>query len=54
MDTCNYIAILVMVFVSQTHNIKFVNVYSAQAPGGIATPQVYSQLLALYLLHNDM
>ncbi|KAG8000793.1 E3 ubiquitin-protein ligase TRIM63, partial [Nibea albiflora] len=25
-----------------------------QAPGGIATPQVYAQLLALYLLHNDM
>ncbi|KAJ3591889.1 hypothetical protein NHX12_007020, partial [Muraenolepis orangiensis] len=24
------------------------------APGGIATPQVYSQLLSLYLLHNDM
>lgn len=24
------------------------------APGGIATPQVYAQLLALYLLHNDM
>ncbi|XP_059417893.1 COP9 signalosome complex subunit 8 isoform X2 [Carassius carassius] len=25
-----------------------------EAPGGIATPQVYSQLLVLYLLHNDM
>ncbi|XP_061698105.1 COP9 signalosome complex subunit 8 [Syngnathoides biaculeatus] len=25
-----------------------------EAPGGIATPQVYAQLLALYLLHNDM
>uniref|UniRef100_UPI00398F58A3 COP9 signalosome complex subunit 8 isoform X2 n=1 Tax=Pristiophorus japonicus TaxID=55135 RepID=UPI00398F58A3 len=25
-----------------------------EAPGGIATPQVYGQLLALYLLHNDM
>uniref|UniRef100_A0A6I8QW70 COP9 signalosome complex subunit 8 n=1 Tax=Xenopus tropicalis TaxID=8364 RepID=A0A6I8QW70_XENTR len=25
-----------------------------EAPGGIANPQVYSQLLALYLLHNDM
>ncbi|XP_078537495.1 COP9 signalosome complex subunit 8 [Lissotriton helveticus] len=25
-----------------------------EAPGGISTPQVYSQLLALYLLHNDM
>lgn len=25
-----------------------------QAPGGIATPLVYGQLLALYLLHNDM
>ncbi|XP_028925081.1 COP9 signalosome complex subunit 8 isoform X3 [Ornithorhynchus anatinus] len=25
-----------------------------EAPGGIATPAVYSQLLALYLLHNDM
>ncbi|KAM4698221.1 COP9 signalosome complex subunit 8 [Rhinophrynus dorsalis] len=25
-----------------------------EAPGGIATPQVYSQLLALYLLNNDM
>ncbi|KAI4893682.1 hypothetical protein NFI96_020050 [Prochilodus magdalenae] len=25
-----------------------------EAPGGIATPQVYSQLLALYLLYNDM
>uniref|UniRef100_A0A7N4NU25 COP9 signalosome subunit 8 n=1 Tax=Sarcophilus harrisii TaxID=9305 RepID=A0A7N4NU25_SARHA len=24
------------------------------APGGIATPPVYGQLLALYLLHNDM
>ncbi|NWS17614.1 CSN8 protein, partial [Pachyramphus minor] len=24
------------------------------APGGIATPLVYGQLLALYLLHNDM
>nr|XP_033800162.1 COP9 signalosome complex subunit 8 isoform X4 [Geotrypetes seraphini] len=24
------------------------------APGGIATPQVYGRLLALYLLHNDM
>ncbi|KAG7265597.1 hypothetical protein CRUP_031269 [Coryphaenoides rupestris] len=24
------------------------------APGGIATPQVYAQLLCLYLLHNDM
>ncbi|XP_069790504.1 COP9 signalosome complex subunit 8 isoform X2 [Narcine bancroftii] len=27
---------------------------SNKAPGGIATPQVYGQLLALYLLHNDM
>ncbi|KAF7709799.1 hypothetical protein HF521_016649 [Silurus meridionalis] len=25
-----------------------------EAPGGIATPQVYCQLLSLYLLHNDM
>uniref|UniRef100_A0A8D1ZR94 COP9 signalosome complex subunit 8 n=1 Tax=Sus scrofa TaxID=9823 RepID=A0A8D1ZR94_PIG len=25
-----------------------------RAPGGIATPPVYGQLLALYLLHNDM
>ncbi|XP_048050006.1 COP9 signalosome complex subunit 8 isoform X2 [Megalobrama amblycephala] len=25
-----------------------------EAPGGIATPQVYSQLLVLYLMHNDM
>lgn len=25
-----------------------------KAPGSITTPQVYSQLLALYLLHNDM
>uniref|UniRef100_A0A8D0GWN9 COP9 signalosome complex subunit 8 n=1 Tax=Sphenodon punctatus TaxID=8508 RepID=A0A8D0GWN9_SPHPU len=25
-----------------------------EAPGGIATPLVYAQLLALYLLHNDM
>ncbi|MGH0123971.1 UNVERIFIED_CONTAM: hypothetical protein FKN15_009483 [Acipenser sinensis] len=25
-----------------------------EAPGGIATPQVYGQLLTLYLLHNDM
>uniref|UniRef100_A0A8C3U6H7 COP9 signalosome complex subunit 8 n=1 Tax=Catharus ustulatus TaxID=91951 RepID=A0A8C3U6H7_CATUS len=25
-----------------------------KAPGGIATPLVYGQLLALYLLHNDM
>ncbi|XP_066543489.1 COP9 signalosome complex subunit 8 isoform X2 [Amia ocellicauda] len=25
-----------------------------EAPGGIATPQVYGQLLSLYLLHNDM
>eukprot|EP00069_Balaena_mysticetus_P019811 bmy_12495T0 len=25
-----------------------------QAPGGIATPPVYGQLLALYLLYNDM
>ncbi|KAM9305821.1 COP9 signalosome complex subunit 8 [Gastrophryne carolinensis] len=25
-----------------------------EAPGGVANPQVYSQLLALYLLHNDM
>ncbi|KAM9709423.1 COP9 signalosome complex subunit 8 isoform 1-T1 [Menidia menidia] len=25
-----------------------------EAPGGIATPQVYAQLLALYLLNNDM
>uniref|UniRef100_A0A8I3WIJ5 CSN8/PSMD8/EIF3K domain-containing protein n=1 Tax=Callithrix jacchus TaxID=9483 RepID=A0A8I3WIJ5_CALJA len=25
-----------------------------KAPGGIATPPVYGQLLALYLLHNDM
>uniref|UniRef100_A0A4W6FRG9 COP9 signalosome complex subunit 8 n=2 Tax=Lates calcarifer TaxID=8187 RepID=A0A4W6FRG9_LATCA len=25
-----------------------------EAPGGIATPQVYAQLLALYLLHNDI
>ncbi|NP_001087802.1 COP9 signalosome subunit 8 L homeolog [Xenopus laevis] len=25
-----------------------------EAPGGIASPPVYSQLLALYLLHNDM
>uniref|UniRef100_A0A2I3GHE0 CSN8/PSMD8/EIF3K domain-containing protein n=1 Tax=Nomascus leucogenys TaxID=61853 RepID=A0A2I3GHE0_NOMLE len=24
-----------------------------EAPGGIATPPVYGQLLALYLLHND-
>ncbi|KAA0715796.1 Tripartite motif-containing protein 54 [Triplophysa tibetana] len=24
-----------------------------EAPGGIATPQVYSQLMVLYLLHND-
>ncbi|XP_029789412.1 COP9 signalosome complex subunit 8 isoform X1 [Suricata suricatta] len=28
--------------------------YSCKAPGGIATPPVYGQLLALYLLHNDM
>uniref|UniRef100_A0A8C3HU62 COP9 signalosome complex subunit 8 n=2 Tax=Durocryptodira TaxID=1579337 RepID=A0A8C3HU62_CHRPI len=27
---------------------------SFKAPGGIATPPVYGQLLALYLLHNDM
>ncbi|KAI4805759.1 hypothetical protein KUCAC02_010356 [Chaenocephalus aceratus] len=25
-----------------------------EAPGGIATPQVYAQLLSLYLLNNDM
>uniref|UniRef100_UPI00358DEEE6 COP9 signalosome complex subunit 8 isoform X2 n=1 Tax=Myxine glutinosa TaxID=7769 RepID=UPI00358DEEE6 len=25
-----------------------------EAPGGIATPQVYGQLLALYLLNNDV
>uniref|UniRef100_A0A3Q3LYF2 COP9 signalosome complex subunit 8 n=1 Tax=Mastacembelus armatus TaxID=205130 RepID=A0A3Q3LYF2_9TELE len=25
-----------------------------EAPGGIATPQVYAQLLVLYLLHNDI
>ncbi|NP_001085491.1 COP9 signalosome complex subunit 8 [Xenopus laevis] len=25
-----------------------------EAPGGIASPQVYNQLLALYLLHNDL
>ncbi|CAG11220.1 unnamed protein product [Tetraodon nigroviridis] len=25
-----------------------------EAPGGIATPQVYAQLLSLYFLHNDM
>ncbi|XP_056289702.1 COP9 signalosome complex subunit 8 [Pseudoliparis swirei] len=25
-----------------------------EAPGGVATPQVYAQLLSLYLLHNDM
>ncbi|XP_061774632.1 COP9 signalosome complex subunit 8 isoform X1 [Nerophis ophidion] len=25
-----------------------------ESPGGIAAPQVYAQLLALYLLHNDM
>uniref|UniRef100_A0A8C9FK72 COP9 signalosome subunit 8 n=1 Tax=Pavo cristatus TaxID=9049 RepID=A0A8C9FK72_PAVCR len=25
-----------------------------EAPGGIATPLVYGQLLALYLLHNDI
>ncbi|KAF7214501.1 COP9 signalosome complex subunit 8 isoform X1 [Nothobranchius furzeri] len=25
-----------------------------EAPGGVATPQVYAQLLALYLLNNDM
>lgn len=30
------------------------DVHFQQAPGGIATPQVYAQLLALYLLHNDM
>ncbi|XP_053554840.1 COP9 signalosome complex subunit 8 isoform X2 [Bombina bombina] len=24
-----------------------------EAPGGVASPQVYSQLLVLYLLHND-
>lgn len=29
-------------------------VFCFQAPGGIATPLVYGQLLALYLLHNDM
>ncbi|XP_046903310.1 COP9 signalosome complex subunit 8, partial [Hypomesus transpacificus] len=29
-------------------------VFIFQAPGGIATPQVYAQLLSLYLLHNDM
>uniref|UniRef100_A0A3B5QHV9 COP9 signalosome complex subunit 8 n=1 Tax=Xiphophorus maculatus TaxID=8083 RepID=A0A3B5QHV9_XIPMA len=28
--------------------------YLPQAPGGIATPQVYAQMLALYLLNNDM
>ncbi|XP_027879358.1 COP9 signalosome complex subunit 8 isoform X2 [Xiphophorus couchianus] len=27
---------------------------SLKAPGGIATPQVYAQMLALYLLNNDM
>lgn len=25
-----------------------------EAPGGVATPNIYSQLLVLYLLHNDM
>ncbi|XP_033729050.1 COP9 signalosome complex subunit 8-like isoform X2 [Pecten maximus] len=25
-----------------------------QAPGGVGSPQLYSQLLALYLLHNEM
>uniref|UniRef100_A0A3Q2CMZ4 COP9 signalosome subunit 8 n=1 Tax=Cyprinodon variegatus TaxID=28743 RepID=A0A3Q2CMZ4_CYPVA len=25
-----------------------------EAPGGVATPQVYAQMLALYLLNNDM
>uniref|UniRef100_A0A3P9PGA8 Uncharacterized protein n=1 Tax=Poecilia reticulata TaxID=8081 RepID=A0A3P9PGA8_POERE len=25
-----------------------------EAPGGIATPQVYAQMLALYLLNNDI
>ncbi|XP_014912462.1 COP9 signalosome complex subunit 8 isoform X2 [Poecilia latipinna] len=25
-----------------------------EAPGGITTPQVYAQMLALYLLNNDM
>ncbi|XP_022079252.1 COP9 signalosome complex subunit 8-like [Acanthaster planci] len=25
-----------------------------EAPGGVATPEVYSKLLALYLLNNDM
>ena len=25
-----------------------------EAPGGIATPPVYGQLVASYLLHNDM
>ncbi|XP_018415441.1 PREDICTED: COP9 signalosome complex subunit 8 isoform X2 [Nanorana parkeri] len=25
-----------------------------EAPGGVAAPHIYSQLLALYLLHNDM
>uniref|UniRef100_A0A3B3SLR9 COP9 signalosome complex subunit 8 n=1 Tax=Paramormyrops kingsleyae TaxID=1676925 RepID=A0A3B3SLR9_9TELE len=29
-------------------------VQELEAPGGVATPQVYAQLLALYLLHNDM
>uniref|UniRef100_A0A8C4KBM6 COP9 signalosome complex subunit 8 n=1 Tax=Dromaius novaehollandiae TaxID=8790 RepID=A0A8C4KBM6_DRONO len=29
-------------------------VLAFKAPGGIATPLVYGQLLALYLLHNDM
>ncbi|KAB0357061.1 hypothetical protein FD754_001217, partial [Muntiacus muntjak] len=30
------------------------NRHFIDAPGGIATPPVYGQLLALYLLHNDM
>ncbi|XP_069107949.1 COP9 signalosome complex subunit 8-like [Argopecten irradians] len=37
-----------------THMQKDLEEQELQAPGGVGSPQLYSQLLALYLLHNKM
>ncbi|XP_051855139.1 COP9 signalosome complex subunit 8 isoform X1 [Antechinus flavipes] len=37
-----------------SHRMRGPEDVETEAPGGIATPPVYGQLLALYLLHNDM
>ncbi|KAK3083116.1 hypothetical protein FSP39_014458 [Pinctada imbricata] len=36
-----------------TRRLRDLHLYIGYAPGGVGSPQLYSQLLALYLLHNE-